>query len=425
MLDGEDNSVQPELLPLLKSDEVDEIRKKHPVFYEFLLSEKYIVPDDVREEEQIIEQWKSEENSPASFSVFVNPTLDCNMKCWYCYEKHRPSEGMGKEVFDSLRALLDDKMSDGRLVQFNLSFFGGEPLLEFDTVVMPLISYAEQLALKHGKRFSVNFVSNGILLDNSKIECLASVKTAEPVGFQITLDGDERYHNATKKALGCPDTYRTVLAVIRNLIAHRMPVTVRFNTTQYNVRSFHNVIPEFESLSDEERKFIRFDLQHVWQDANYDKKLFEDRLVALRETLVGKRFSVGELRRISPYRCYADRVNHIVVNYNGDLYKCTARDFIPENREGFLDKEGRVSWNDKFERRNSVKYGNAACRACRIFPLCHGRCSQLMLESDRSEGCMLHYSNEDKMKMIEDRVDFLLESIINQKLQNNEQKVKS
>ena len=103
------------------------------------------------------------------------------------------------------------------------------------------------------------------------------------------------------------------------------------------------MIPEFESLSDEERKFIRFDLQHVWQDENYDKKLFEDRLLALREALVEKRFSVGELRRISPYRCYADRVNCIVVNYNGDLYKCTARDFIPENREGFLDREGRVS----------------------------------------------------------------------------------
>lgn len=123
------------------------------------------------------------------------------MKCWYCYEEHRPEQGMNKKVFNTVVKLFQNKISDTKLKQFNLAFFGGEPLLEFDTIVMPLIYKAEQLCSTNGKNLHISFVTNSLLLDKVKIEKLSKVKTIAPICFQITLDGDERYHNATKKVV--------------------------------------------------------------------------------------------------------------------------------------------------------------------------------------------------------------------------------
>ena len=40
--------------------------------------------------------------------------------------------------------------------------------------------------------------------------------------------------------------------------------------------------------------------------------------------------------------CYADRANSVIVNYNGDVYKCTACDFAKTKREGKLNEDGTI-----------------------------------------------------------------------------------
>ena len=120
-----------------------------------------------------------------------------------------------------------------------------------------------------------------------------------------------------------------------------------------------------------------------------------------------------EAKCINPSRCYADKENHVVVNYNGDLFSCTARDFATEDSEGVLTEDGSLKWNDKRSLRLSVRYGNQYCRSCSIFPLCHGGCSQNKLEYNETSGCMRKYTEKEKIDLIENRIDFLLESVIN------------
>lgn len=403
--------IQPELFMLLKNNNIDTLKEKHPAFYSYLLSEKYIVENDIKEEKLVIEQWINEEHNPTSFGIFINPTLNCNMKCWYCYEEHRPKSGMSKKTFNTIVTLLKNKITNKSIMNFKLAFFGGEPLLEFDSIVMPLIRETEQLCSVYKKNLHVSFVTNSILLNENMIKQLSEIKVASLICFQITLDGDENYHNATKKSKEHSNVYRKTLSNIKMLIDNKMFVNIRFNTTHYNINSYYNVIPEFAVLSKDEKRFVNFDVQHVWQDSNYDKNEFEIQQMKLRNFLIEKGFSVSELKRIAPGRCYADCTNHIVVNYNGDLYKCTARDFIPSNKEGVLRENGDLIWNDKFKKRNLMKFGNANCQTCRIYPLCHGGCSQIKIERDEQTECYMRYDNEEKIKIIEDRIDFLLESI--------------
>lgn len=94
--------------------------------------------------------------------------------------------------------------------------------------------------------------------------------------------------------------------------------------------------------------------------------------------------------------CYGDKVNHILINYQGDLYGCTARDFTVENRIGFLDKNGIPHYDlSKLRLRNAAKLSKPICECCRIAPICGGGCKQRAYESNEFEGCTMGYSDTD------------------------------
>ena len=61
-------------------------------------------------------------------------------------------------------------------------------------------------------------------------------------------------------------------------------------------------------------------------------------------------------------------------------------------------------------RRMGVKYGNKACRACRIFPICHGGCSQTKLEAGDREDCLFGLDDERRLEIIRGRLDFILKT---------------
>ncbi len=43
-----------------------------------------------------------------------------------------------------------------------------------------------------------------------------------------------------------------------------------------------------------------------------------------------------------------------MINYNGDVFKCNARDFTSKTRNGVL-ADGAIEWNDTFEQRMNIK----------------------------------------------------------------------
>lgn len=109
--------------------------------------------------------------------------------------------------------------------------------------------------------------------------------------------------------------------------------------------------------------------------------------------------------------CYADNMNNVVVNYNGDLYKCTAREFDPATREGILHEDGCTEWNERYYNRMKIKYASHACRECNIMPICNGGCSQNKLERNDLENCPYDLSEADKHDMI---IGALYKKVFNQ-----------
>lgn len=98
--------------------------------------------------------------------------------------------------------------------------------------------------------------------------------------------------------------------------------------------------------------------------------------------------------------CYADKTNQAVINYNGDVFKCTARDFTRENRLGVLNEDGTIKWDEKkMKQREGVRLSKDVCKQCRIAPICGGTCTQRGLDSGNSNQCIrgLDESGKDKI----------------------------
>ncbi|MBU5293401.1 thioether cross-link-forming SCIFF peptide maturase [Anaerosalibacter bizertensis] len=96
---------------------------------------------------------------------------DCNLRCKYCFASQ--GDFKGKRLLMPLevgkKALEFIVNSSGNRKNLEVDFFGGEPLMNFE-VVKDLVAYGRELEKNHNKRFRFTITTNGVLLDEDKME---------------------------------------------------------------------------------------------------------------------------------------------------------------------------------------------------------------------------------------------------------------
>jgi len=139
-------------------------------------------------------------------------THDCNLGCTYCYAGEKFRKRMSPEV--AARALDLAFADDARDVQ--LSFFGGEPLLEWDALVAATAD-AERRAAESGKRLQLTVTTNGTLLDRARARFL--VEHNFYIG--LSIDGARAAHDATRPTRGGRSSFDAVAAALDLLVGER------------------------------------------------------------------------------------------------------------------------------------------------------------------------------------------------------------
>lgn len=398
--------LDPKLETLYSQEDIEHINDRHPEFYQFLCNRGFLVDDNIDEAGEYIKSLEKKDASKESFGITINPTLNCNMRCWYCYEKHNSRANMKKEVFDSVIRLVQNKVAEPELKSLSISFFGGEPLLSFKNVVLPLMQEAKSLCKKASKELHVSFVTNAYLLTEEVLTALDNVGLKHPMAMQITLDGNRKTHNLVRHTADGTGSFDTIVENIKNALRHNVIVNLRLNTTAKSISSFADIVNDFNDLSDEDKKRMTIDIHRVWQDSanGQNKEAFEEQEDNLRSTLKNHGFLVKNKLRLQRYRCYADSENEVVVNYDGNLFRCTARDFTTERAEGKLLPSGELQMNELSKKRTDIKFGNNYCRSCVVYPLCLGGCSQNKLESNNTGSCYYGYSKVDIAEYLQEYI---------------------
>lgn len=393
----------------------EKIKAQHAELYDHLLQKGIFVCDETDETETYIRKREENERSSGEYTITINPTLACNMSCWYCYESHKNMPAMSADVKQSVLLLIDKLLADNKLKKLNLSFFGGEPLLYFDKVVVDIINHAKMQCKAFDAKLSIHFTTNAYLLTDNVLKQLEGLD----VSFQITIDGGKQVHDSVRKTKGGEPTYARIVEHIHQTLSRGFSVGVRFNYTAKSIPSFIDVVKDFSHLQQEQKQLVNFTFQRVWQDNEGDGSQVGQQVEHIERAFEQAGLFVNNAKSyIVPY-CYADGVNTAVVNYNGDLFKCTARDFAPKSKEGTLAADGTLRWNERLRKRMSIRHGSDTCLQCRIYPICHGGCSQMKLEApDGISSCPKGYDNDKIQEIMEGRALYLLTSCKRQKSTN-------
>ena len=132
---------------------------------------------------------------------------------------------------------------------------------------------------------------------------------------------------------------------------------------------------------------LRFSFHKVWQEP--ENAELKKGMADLKRAVAGKSFAsnMNTYFGDSVNPCYGDFANNYVINYNGDVFKCTAREFSEENRLGKLMNNGEIVFNERALERTRKRWTND-CLTCRRLPICP-ICSQVKSESKDGK-CPVH-----------------------------------
>lgn len=168
---------------------------------------------------------------------------------------------------------------------------------------------------------------------------------------------------------------------------------IRINFDSQTLTKTKELIQDFLQL---DRQRITIALHKVWQEAveaiDYEKVILF--ITTLQEA--GFKVSFLDFSR-GETTCYADKMNSVVINYDGSVYKCTARNFSHENSLGKLSSNGSIIWDyEKLKGYCFSKIPNK-CQKCKLFPSCPGICSQKVIEEGDNAPCFINdpFSVED------------------------------
>lgn len=377
--------------------QIEKFKEIHPSFYKFMVQNGFFVDSNENELEKVKKLQLEIDNKNDFFDLFINPTMNCNFKCWYCYETHIKDSKMNKSTIENVIKFCKNIITNNKdLKRFYLSWFGGEPLLQYRDVVLPLLQKLSTLFNRYDIKFNSGFTTNGLLINQQMVDSFLKYNVDQ---LQITLDGIKPLHDKIRYISKNKGSYDKIISNIILLASNNIQVIVRINCTKETLNGLDEIMSSFNSLKKDVKKNISFTFHRVWQ---VEQKL-EDDVSKYIKKYNGQNFNVSGVS-LDSFRdsCYADKRNQALINYNGEVFKCSARDFKSSNKEGVLEENGIISWNDNFEKRMSAKFRNKPCLTCSILPLCGGGCSQVAMENESKDYCVYDFDENKKKQVVLD-----------------------
>ena len=362
-----------------------------------LKTQKNLIPDSVDEVSLIEHRKRCGIADRNRLDLIIMPTLDCNFACVYCYEKRSP-EKMQDSTELAIRNWLSAQMPKYKVTL--LHWFGGEPLICIDRV-LSITKHAQKLASESGISLLPHITTNGYLLQNSVIERLLGIGIYE---YQITVDGPPDAHDKLRVLRNGGATFYRVR---RNIIAlsradERTKISLRINFNHTNLHS----IPHLLQLFPED---VRTHLRVVFEPIFGHCALSATENISSKEIsssiadyyLLAKELGYDVVlggAAIYPGKlvyCYAERKHQFVINYNGDVFKCSVTDFNPDNRVAYIRNDGKLTKvKREWDRWVNSSLFESKCYECIYLPLCMGGCRKMrLLQQSTGSFCSLVPTN--------------------------------
>ena len=352
------------------------------------------------------ENYESNENSKHYFQVVFMLTDDCNFRCNYCFEQHKNSTYMTKEIaktfIDKMFDFKDYKdywnyyfNENDELDYIGFKFFGGEPFLNVDVMEF-IISYFtfkcnEDLS-KYSKRlenFRCDIVTNGSLLNTIKSQEFLD-KYIDKLDVHITFEGVQAYHDSCRFFKGTKKgTYQTVLENIKWYTKrYNRKIQSKVTITPLNVSYLYEAFCSLRELG-EEQIYMEFqDDTDLWNSkhveiADSQYKLIVNDLLKHPNTIFVPFFiyDTPSIKSILFKGCAIGR-NYITLEANGDFYPCyrfsnitvdeeiSSKYLIGNYKDGIF-KKSKSTLDEIWKWTPEKKYVDNDCKMCLLPTHCN------------------------------------------------------
>ena len=200
-------------------------------------------------------QPSTEEDNSVGFTNNVTfvVTEACNLNCTYCYEHHKTTKRMTKEVaFKAVDMLFDKEKINGyfnhdRTSAIILDFIGGEPLLEID-LIDSIVEYFKFKAFELNSPWATNYMisisSNGVLFLTDKVQKFIQ-RNENRVSIGITIDGNKELHDKCRLFHDGRGSYDIVEKAVKELVKmnpnQQTKITLCHENIQYLFEAITNV----------------------------------------------------------------------------------------------------------------------------------------------------------------------------------------
>lgn len=126
------NSKYPYFIKYSKKDfrEIEDFLNNDEI-REFLREKKFFYEED--ELERVVRNHKEQLESKETLSLIIKVTRDCNFRCVYCYENFDNCH-LDTNKSEAIVKFVENKLFEEKYKNINISWFGGEPLLNLEAI---------------------------------------------------------------------------------------------------------------------------------------------------------------------------------------------------------------------------------------------------------------------------------------------------
>jgi uncharacterized protein len=236
-----------------------------------LHQDKQLFSEEIRLPEDLIKP-----SHPPIKALCLHVSHDCNLRCRYCFAqtgdfgtvRSLMSAETARQAIDFVVAHSQNRKN------IEIDFFGGEPLMAWDTV-KETIAYARSLESGKGKQFRFTITTNGVLLNEDTI---AFINTHMD-NVVLSLDGRQAVNDAMRCTISGQGSYEMILPRFQELVAKR-PIDKRYyirgTFTHHNLDFHHDVLSIYEN------GFDQISVEPVSAPDNYDYAITEADLDTIR-----------------------------------------------------------------------------------------------------------------------------------------------
>ena len=178
--------------------------------------------------------------SPVIKAMCLNVSHNCNLACTYCFADGGTYRDERRNMsFETAKAAIDMLVDmSGKRRNLEVDFFGGEPMLNLDTVKRT-VYYARSLEEPKGKRFRFTVTTNAYKLADEDIDFF----NEQMYNVVISVDGRKCVHDKVRKTVGGQDSFDVVIKnALRFKERRKGQYYIRGTFTRYNLDFANDVL---------------------------------------------------------------------------------------------------------------------------------------------------------------------------------------